>query len=254
MTLPTLPSLQAGFLAAQHDPGLATELFGQTAPQVGVYANNARVTVLNAVIDAYPTMVALLGLETVRAMAADFVAAHPPQDWDLNRFGGGLSSYLQVQDSDFTLLADVAKLDWAIHDAAFAPETPPLQAAVLLALNEEVLALLRWTLRATSTWVVSAEPIGAIRKAAMVAPFVRPDGSAETVLVGRDGNRRVWFRTLEAGEAALVAALLQGQTLAEAAGAALNADAEFDLGAALGQQFADQVWLSSPVETPDPRP
>jgi len=245
-----LVALQTEFLVAQQDAVLAAQIFGATAPQVAIYANNSRGANVEAVVAAYPTLVVLLGTEAARAMAADYVAAHPPYDWDLNRFGGGLAQFILQANAEFQLLADVGALDWAIHDATFAPETAALEPGSLLSLNGEAMEALRFQPRPTTHFVASTEPIGTLLKAAREVPFLRPEGSAEAVLVGRDGQRRVWFRILESGERAFTAAMLQGQTLAAAAAAALSADVQFDLGATLSQHFADQVWLSPSGEMP----
>jgi len=127
--MPALPELQAAFAAALDDED-ATEVAAMVRanrlePQrrVGIYRNNTRLTQAEALAGIYPGIERLLGEEFFGHMADLYATLYPSRSGDLRRFGGDLAEFLEGFEPTAALayLPDVARLEWAWHEAFHAP-------------------------------------------------------------------------------------------------------------------------------------
>lgn len=68
---------------------------------------------------AFPTVALLVGEESFAALARALWQAQPPQQGDIALWGGALPAFIGAapQLADEPYLADVARLDWAVHRA-----------------------------------------------------------------------------------------------------------------------------------------
>ena len=194
---------------------------------LAAYHANAGVLAERALAAAYPTLQQLLGEESFARLARHFWRRQPPQTGDVALWGGGLPGFIADAETlaDEPYLADVARLEWAVHSAATAADAGPPQGLPLLATRDP--AELRLTLAPGSTLVVSPHPVVAIwqahrarpsgadedRFAAVRAAFAA--GVGETALVVRQGWQPV-VRALAPAEACFTAAVLAGASLARA--------------------------------------
>ena len=73
---------------------------------------------------AYPVVAALLGADNFNLLARDLWHRHPPTQGDLACWGGDLATWLSSRESlaDVPYLADVARVEWAMHRAATWPD------------------------------------------------------------------------------------------------------------------------------------
>ncbi len=232
------------FLQAPGDPALAEALLGRSAAAVAHYQRSTIAARAEALRAAFPTVALLLGDEGFSAMAHGFARDTPARHWDLNGYGAELPGWIGTQQPDAhgAELADAARLDWAMHRAAFADDRPALDRAALAAVDAAQQAALRLDPHPATALLASASPLASLWQSARDETLAVPAGVAETVLVGRDPRRRVWMRKVSAGEAAFVASVLAGQGLGDALAAAVTAEGGFDLAARLPQQLDDQVW------------
>ena len=226
------PGVVGGWLhAAARGPGVERGL--------AAYRANAGALAERALAAAYPTLQQLLGDDSFARLARHFWRRQPPQAGDITRWGGGLADFIADARTlaDEPYLADVARLEWAVHAAATAADAGPPQGLALLATHDPV--ELRLTLAPGSTLVVSPHPVlsiwlahrapsldaGEDRFAAVRAAFAA--GAGETALVTRQGWQPV-VRALAAPGAGFTAAVLAGASLADAlhaAGAAFDFEA-----------------------------
>jgi hypothetical protein len=221
------------------------------------YRANAGALAQRALAAAYPTLQQLIGDESFAGLARAFWHRHPPQQGDMATWGERLAAFVAdaEQLAEEPYLADVARLEWAVHTAASAADAagPPQG---LEALADAEPAQLRLQARPGTTVVASAHPIVAIwqahrgqaaldeeRFAAVRAAFAA--GRAEPALVWRQGLR-VQVAALEPADAAFTAAVLAGRPLA----AALSAcPPDFDLTAWLVAAL-QRGWLAGAALTP----
>ncbi|WP_071651562.1 MNIO family bufferin maturase, partial [Duganella phyllosphaerae] len=95
-----------------------------------LYRGNLAATATKALAAAYPVIAALVGHAFFGALARAYVRAQPSQDGDLNRFGAQLGDFLDDFPPAATLpyLADMARLEWAVHRAHYAADAAPVTA------------------------------------------------------------------------------------------------------------------------------
>lgn len=103
-----------------------------------VYRNNSVTASAEAIFKDYPAVERLVGTEFLRAAAAAFVKAHPPQDPILALYGDEFAAFLKTfpPAKDLPYLADVAHLDRAWMNTLFAANAQPLGPEDLAGLDE----------------------------------------------------------------------------------------------------------------------
>lgn len=129
-------------LADQMSPADATMLHDR----LGLYRGNARAARRLALANAWPVLAALTGEAYFDALALAYARAHPSREADLNRFGARLPDFVEGYETDarYAYFGDVARLEWALHAAAYAGDraanATPLDARQWQALGAERLA------------------------------------------------------------------------------------------------------------------
>ena len=210
----------------------ATKIVAACAMNTGArglkaYQTNGHVLAERALQAAYPVVAQLLGTESFADLARALWHAHPPTRGDLAQWGAALPDFLQrsSQLQDEPYLPDVARAEWALHCCATqADGAADLGTLVLLTTEDPAALCLRLAPGCTvlrSKWPVAnilaahLEPERESQPSlAEVGGQIR-DGLAQDVVVWREGLRpRV--RAALPGEADALAALLAGQTLAQA--------------------------------------
>lgn len=219
-------------------------LWAAGAPDAGrgwrAYRGNAGAAAQRALAAAFPTVAALIGDDAFAALARAHWHAEPPSRGDLACFGSELPASLDrdAQLADVPYLADVARLEWALHRAGTAADVEPeLESLALLAdVDPQLLAI---ALMPGSAVLDSRWPIVTLWQAHRpggdfaAARTALAQGRGETALVDRDGFS-VRCRTIDADSAAFARALLGGADLAAALAAA-------------GEAFDFAAWLVSAV-------
>ncbi|RTL39015.1 MAG: DUF2063 domain-containing protein [Burkholderiales bacterium] len=195
-----------------------------------VYRNNLRALSAQALAVAFGRLRDELGEDDFASLAWTFWRHAPPVSGDLGDWGGQLADFLVERAGEDSGLPDLARLDWALHQAERAAEAP-LDAESLQWLGQGVPEAL---------WLV-----------------LRP---AVQLLVQRDGPVLVWratwrgeWRRLSTAEAAFFRVVLAGATLAEALTQAevkgSDAEPDFDFGTWL-QAALQNAWLHAVRATP----
>ena len=181
------------------------------------YRVNAQALAAKALAAVFPQLQVLLGESSFEAMAWAFWRACPPSHGDLAQWGGGLADFLSAQEGMDDDPLDLARLEWALHQA---------EAAADVALDADSLGLL------------------AIVDATALVLRLRP---GVQVLAGQSSGpllvwRKVWraqSAPLTRAEAALMQSLLDGHCLD---GALALAGSELDFSAWF-QAALREAWL-----------
>jgi hypothetical protein len=221
------------------------------------YRANAGALAERALAAAYPTVAALVGDEAFSSLARHFWQVHAPQRGDVGTWGEALPAFIADSESlaPEPYLADVARLDWAVHAATRAADAsayPP----DLGVLAQSDPAALRLQLAPGAAVLTSRFPVATIWQAHHAdATFadVRTafdESRGDRAFVWRDPGFVVRVQPLDTDEAAFNAALLGGCSLAAALDAAGGSFA-FDrwLVRALGSH-----WLVAFTPDPDTTP
>ena len=234
-----LRDLQTEFAAALFDerPEMAARVRAGRFPaaqHLQVYRNNVVESLTGALRAVYPVVEKLVGDGFFRYAVHEYLRAHRPRSGNLHDFGDAFASFLAgfAPAAELPYLPDVARLEWAWHQAFHAAEAPAFDLARLGAVPAAQQAALRFVLHPSARLLASDFPIVRIFEINQEGY----DGDA-SVDLGEGGVRAlvirrgltVYVEPLAAGEAALLAALAKQQTLGAAVQAALAAQADFDL-------------------------
>lgn len=191
------------------------------------YRNNLKTLSAQALAVPFARLREALGEDDFAALAWSFWRAHPPERGDLAQWGGALENFLIERAGDDSGLPDLARLDWALHQAERAADAE---------LDADSLTLLGTT-PAETLW---------LQLRPGMALLAQSDGP---VLVWRQGWRGVW-RSISTGEAVFVQALLNAVNLAEALVKGSDAEPDFDFSAWL-QASLQNAWLQAVRSTPN---
>lgn len=219
----TTPASLGGWLPLPGPRGQASLDDGWRA-----YRRNALASAWRALAAAYPTVQQVLGDEALKALARDLWQAQPPERGDLAWFGGGLPALLAAQPAyaDLPWLPDLARLDWAVHQAGLAAEPAAEVAGLpLLGQRDPHDLVLDWV--PGCVWLQSAWPVATLWHAHQPDPPVRWEDAraalaavqADSLWVQRQGLSVQVVREDAATVARFNGLLWRGATL----GAALDA-------------------------------
>lgn len=233
---------QAEFAAALLDPahpgpvGLRCWNGSDPAQRLAVHRNNVSVSLVDALADSFAVVQALVGETFFRAMALEYVRCQPPRSVVLARHGDGLPDFIAQfpPAAGLPYLADVARLEALRSQASQAADALPLRAldaTVQAALQDAAQAAgLRLQLHPSAAVLDArhaAVSLWAAHQGLLPLEDVDPLQPEAALVVRPDMD--VLVLRLPPGGAALVQGLLQRLPLGEAAHAALEADARFDL-------------------------
>ena len=188
----------------------------------------------------------MVGEEFFGGLARAYGAAYPSKSGDLTQFGACFAEFLRdfPHVAQYRYFPDVARLEWALHQAHYAVAAQPIDAAALLQLAPQQLdaarlefhpacSLIACETAAVPIWRAhQTERAPVLPKALDVASFgliVRPQWRADVLALSRAAH-------------GLLACLQAGATLGEALDVALAIDAGFDFGSLLQQCLGAAVF------------
>jgi len=214
------------------------------ARRLAVYRNNFRESLIAALGAVYPVVARLVGEGFFRRLCIAYLADYPPHAACVQAFGGAMANFLGdfAPAAELPYLADVALLEWALHEAYHEQELAPLAAQRLSAVSPLRQGELCLRLQPSARFVASRYPVLAIWQAnqADAAEEDRAisldDGGVKLLVVQR--ALEVEMRKLDAAEDDFLRALAAGAALAAATQSALAFEAGFDLGAALARHLS----------------
>lgn len=120
-----LASFQEKFRQAIHEgvfpEGLDGKIVDDRLPAISrlqVYQNNYKMTLVSLLEGVFPLTKAFVGEDFFQTAAKLFLQDNPPQGPQLDRFGEEFSAFLSSYPhvADVVYVADVAGLEWAVHD------------------------------------------------------------------------------------------------------------------------------------------
>jgi hypothetical protein len=203
-----------------------------------VYRNNLVEGLTGALRAVYPVVEKLVGDGFFRYAAHEYLRAHRPRSGNLHDFGDAFASFLAgfAPAAQLPYLPDMARLEWAWHQAFHAADAPEFDFARLGAVPAERHETLRFVLHPSAHLLASDFPIVRIFEINQESY-----GGDTSVDLGEGGVRvlvirrelTVYVEPLAAGEAELLTALAGQQPLAAAVEAALATQPNFDLSGTL---------------------
>jgi hypothetical protein len=202
--------------------------------RVEIYRHNVFTNLRGALGDIYPVVKRVVGEAFFQHAADQFIRATPSTSGDLNRFGREWPAFLAGYEParELPYLPDVARLEWAWHEAFHAAEHAALDLARLAEVPAEDYAALRFTVHPALRLLDSPFPV------LRVWQVNQPDYAGEMAVDWDQGP--AWLRVRREGTEVLIesvaaagyrflAAVVAGEALEVAADCALAEDSEFDL-------------------------
>lgn len=224
-----------------------------SARRFALYRGNLTANWQRALAGAYPVLEALVGDEFFRALARRYAHSHPCREGDLNHFGAALAAFLGDFGGldDYPYMADVARLEWALHRAHYGSDEAPLAPAALAAIEPALLGESRIALHPTVALIASKWAIGHIWRAhqpAATEPLPYELHAACRMIVHRP-RWRAECREAGIGEFAALQALARGEHLGDALERAADAESDFDPGATVARWLDEGLWLTATPPT-----
>jgi hypothetical protein len=253
-----LLDLQTDFTAAVFDgrPEMIARVRAgnfRPAQHLQVYRNNVVESLTGALRAVFPVIEKLVGDGFFRYAAHEYLRAHRPRSGNLHEFGDAFAGFLAgfAPAAELPYLMDVARLEWAWHQAFHAADAPAFDLARLGAVPAERHAQLRFELHPSARLLASDFPVGRIFEVNQEGH----DGDTNVdlaeggtnILVIRRGLT-VYVEALAAGEAELLTALAGQQSLGVAVEAALAMQPDFDLTSALADYLRRGTLVDCLVE------
>lgn len=258
--MPALRDLQLAFkraLLEGSEEAAAAQIEGDgldPRARLAVYRHHI-LTTLTAVLEAaYPVVCRLVDRRFFGYAADSFIRQHPPAGPCLAEYGAAFPDFL----ADFPAceghpyLPDVARLEWAAHRAAHAPQAPGFDDARLRAVSPDDMPRLIFAMDPTSSYLASPWPVDEIWRAHQgegepVGPIDLRSGGVS--LEVRDAGQGVTVRTLEPVSYAFRDGLARGLSLGEAVTVVAALYPSFDLTRSLRELIEDHLFTDFTLTT-----
>jgi hypothetical protein len=222
--------------------------------RIEVYRDQYWIRHLHNLAEDYPTLTwSVGGAVEFEALAREYLRAHPPVTWNLQRLGENVPAFVAAHSRwrDHTLSRDAARLDWAFMEVFDAPDAPSLDPRVLASAPEDAWPGARLAFPPALRLLSLAYPLHEVREPLKRGQSPQQPTAADTrLVVWRDAACFPRALSIEAGAFDLLLALRDGAPLGDACEMAarttgLGLDA---MGARLGGWFQDWTqrgWVSS---------
>ncbi|HEY8024133.1 MAG TPA: DUF692 family multinuclear iron-containing protein [Burkholderiaceae bacterium] len=256
-----LGTLQSGFAAALFDGNVEDQtlpLFKGDPQSVqqrfALYRGNLTGTWAKTLAAAYPVLHSLVGEEFFAALARAYGKQYPSQDGDLNRFGAHFAEFLAGFEhvAEYPYFPDMARLEWALHQAYYAKNSAAISAADLALLGSEQADGAHLSLNPLCSLIESPWDIVSIWQAhqpgsngGFPADIVRPSQA----IIARPHWKPELLPTSPAAIALLIK-LQKGESLGDALDAALDIDPEFDFSTNLQQWLQNALFTAIALTMP----
>jgi hypothetical protein len=240
------------FLCAQIvEDGIAPER------RLAIYRNNAVEGFLKTLQATFPTIVRLSGEGWFRQVGRSYMRRYPSRCGNVHFIGQQFATFLgaELAGGDYEYFADVARLEWAYQEVLVAAAHPSFDLSALALVPPTDYGTLTFSTHPAMRLVHSQFPVLAIWRAnrpdaASAEPIALDQGSSSVLIIRRADH--VELRELPPAAFALLAALVRGESLEQAAERALEIDPAVALDAALGRvvSLGALVDFTVPLDSP----
>jgi hypothetical protein len=213
--------------------------------RVSIYRHHYLESIADALAEVYPVTRALVGEDFFRQVALVHVRENPPTDPRLSEYGRAFDCTLERAPGcdDYGYLSDVARLEWAVHQAACAPREAALDASAACEALGHRGPVARFRFIAAMQLFCSQWPVDEIwrvHQRAALRSDLRLERQRAWLLIARDEGG-TYVRSLDPAAFCLRVQLERGTTLAEAVETMHVAHPEADSSSILGELLGDQT-------------
>jgi hypothetical protein len=185
-----------------------------------VYRDGYALRLIEALTTDYPGLMAMAGPADFDHVARAYIAAHPSRHPSVRWYGRDMADFLAKTEpySRTPAAAEMARFEWALGEAFDSPDVTPITADALMALPQEAWETLSFTtLPSLRRLILAFEAPQAWQRREEVEP-----GDLSVERAPEPLTWAIWrpdlvsnFRSLDADEAAMLDALVQGRPFPE---------------------------------------
>jgi len=217
-----------------------------TEQRFALYRGNLSATWEKTLSAAYPVLKTLVGEEFFNALTKEYGKLYPSEFGDLNLFGDHFADFLAdfPHVAQYPYFPDMARLEWSLHRAHYAPDPTPLDFSELMCLPPDQLDEVQLVLQPLCTIFASEWAIVDLWLAHQTTGEIHFPSSIRSpnygLVIRPQWRSDVLPLSAPAHEA--LSKLQQGNTLGTALDAAFALDEAFDFGAYLQQWMQHGVF------------
>jgi len=247
--MPTLTEIQFRFRNAVIDGdsgAVAPVLVGGRNPQkrLAIHRRNYETGLVDALLLKFPATRWLIGTPLVIEAARQFIRRHPPQAPCIAEYGAAFPDFLSkcAGAERLPYLRDFAELEWLAGQVAIAIDAMPVDPEEFSKADLKTLPDVRLTLQSGLRYLNASWPVENLLKLylAETAPDQLELVPARVWIEVRGARGEFQLNRLDVASFTFRKCVSEGCTLGEAAERALDADADFDPGQALGALIANR--------------
>ena len=207
-----------------------------------IHRRNYEASLTNALLEKFPASGWLAGTAFLSQAAMLYVHRHPPEAPCIAEYGGGFPRFLSECPGAERVpyLWPFAELEWCLGQVAIAVDEPPVPLEAFSAISPESLPDLTLSLQPGVRYLAAEWPVDDLIKLylAEAAPECLSFEPAAVWLEIRGARGEFSLTRPGRGEFLFRQSIRGGNSIAAAAECALDADANFDPGAALASLIA----------------
>ena len=236
-------TIQSHFAAALFDPATEPDIAAHltaSPERFALYRGNLTTTWGKVLASAYPVIRQLVGDEFFTALARAYGRAHPSQSPDLNHFGATLATFLDTFEHTIGLpyLPDMARLEWQLHRAHYAPHASAVSAADLAQTTPDEFENARFRLHPAASLFASRLAVVPLWQAHAPDGIFPDDLQQPSFAVVARPVFKTELASLSPAAHAALHALEHGATMGAALDCAFEHDDDFDIAANVQQWLA----------------
>ena len=187
------------------------------AVRLAIYANAYRYRLIDALSDNYPSVHTLLGDEGFYESGIKYISEYPSQHFSIRYFGNHLEDFLAQYHPESTVLAEMARFEWALRDAFDAEDVTSLGINALQTIAPESWASLGFALhpsvaRVDLQWNVP-QLWSAIEEETGEIPIEEEDYPIPWLIWRKD--LKTYYRSVDVDEAWALDNVMQGASFAD---------------------------------------
>ena len=225
---------------------------------IDIYRNTIRYTLVRAMRLSYPVVQKLVGEEFFEDTIEHFLRQHWPHSACLDDFGSEFAQFLESFEpaSGLTYLADVARLEWAVHRALHAPQVPVLQLQRLTQLETDQCAFVCFAANPSLHLTIVDTPADVIWRAVLeqderALASIEVTRAPRYLLVQRSQDGGAEVSCMAEGEWRFLRALSLGDVLEQALEELRKSAPASDLDRVLAHHLAAGRFCDFSLKTPD---
>lgn len=146
---------------SQGEPGLESHAHRSLQQSIYIYRNSMRAALLAVLADTYSVCQKIVGVDFFRAMALLYIDETDSVSPNINDYGASFSEFIAQFPHTQSLgyLADVAGLEWLLHQTHFGEDFQALPVSELIKLNEKQYEQIIFSMPVNSYLLASDYPL-----------------------------------------------------------------------------------------------